>query len=124
MKAVFTLQEISSPQHVYLVQKVKAKFVGLCVTGRKRIYHSSRKPFCLPRVVLCSPSGLRGWRARRLLNRFISEPTGAVCIAAAEACLGATRVVTSEEDTEGIGITVAAAFGMTPDNGIGMPVVG
>ena len=83
-----------------------------------------KKPFCSPRVVLCSLSGLRGWRARPLLNRFVSKPTGAVCIGAAEACLGATRVVTSEEDTGGIGITVAAAFGMTPDNGIGMSVVG
>ncbi len=124
MKAVFAVKEISWPQHVYLVQKVEAKFMGLCLTRRKRICHSSKKPFCLPRVVLCLPSGLPGSRARRLLNRFSSEPTGAVCNGAAEACLGATRVVTSDEDTGGIGITGAAAFGMIPGNEIGMPVVG
>ncbi len=36
----------------------------------------------------------------------------------------ATLVVTPGEDTEGIGITVAAAFGMTPATGIGMLVLG
>lgn len=47
-----------------------------------------------------------------------------MCIGAAEACIGATQVGTSDQETEGIRITVPVAFGMTPATRIGKLVVG